>query len=94
VGKTDNGRTIIKTTGEEPKSARRTKEHYQLWKFIEKLSLEEINVLFTKRKQELKYEKDSDRIRELRTEMLILSDAYRIIKRRKKGDSNSRNKTS
>lgn len=66
-----------------PKSATANKNTWALWKFCQELSLEEIQVLFLKRKQDLKYEKDDMGKRDLRREMAILNDAYEIIKRKK-----------
>jgi len=66
----------------KPKSAN---ANWWLWKLCEDLSLEEIQVLITKRKNELKYEKDNKRIRELKTDIAILLDAYEIIKKKKRG---------
>ena len=42
TGITNDGRTILTTTGMEPKSARASKRYYQLWKFARDLKLEEI----------------------------------------------------
>jgi hypothetical protein len=65
---------------DEPKSAR---SNWQLWKLCQDLSLDEIRVLVSKRKQDIKYEKDLDKIRQLKTDISILTEAYEIIKRRK-----------
>ena len=81
-GTTDNHRTIITTTGEEPKSSRRTKRHYDLWKLAKTLELDEIEFLISKRKKELKYEKSMSEIRNLRTDIRILEDSH-IINREK-----------
>lgn len=69
---------------ETPKSAKSSRRHYQLWKMIEKMKLEEIEFLVTKRKNDLKYETNPDEIRNLRTDICILEDAYNIIKKRKR----------
>lgn len=69
---------------EQPKSAKANKDTWALWKFCETLSLEEISVLITKRRQDIKYETDSKRKTELRREISILEDTYEIIKRRTK----------
>ena len=83
VGTTDDGRTIIwKYKGEEPKSARANKRYLQLWKFARELECCDIQILISKRRNELKYEGCPDNIRILRTEILILEDAYRIKKRK------------
>lgn len=58
-------------------------DNWQLWKLCETLTLEEISVLITKRKNDLKYEKDKRKETLLKTDMSILVDAYEIIKRRK-----------
>ena len=81
-GKSDKGRVIITAQGEEPKSARGSKEYYQLWKLAETLTPDEIRMLIVIRKDKLKYEKDSDLISDLRTEILILSDACKIVSRK------------
>jgi len=83
-GTSDKGRTVITTKGEEPKSARASKEFYQLWKFLETLNSEEIQVILTIRRNKIKHSNDFEEIRDLRTEILIIEDAYRIIKRREK----------
>ena len=81
-GTTNSGRIILKNNGEEPCSARANKEYYQLWKFLEDLTLEELQFLVTKRKNDLKYESSIDKIRILRTEILIIEDCYKITKRK------------
>ena len=83
LGKTDDGRTDITTTGEIPIIARSTKRYYQLWKLAEKLKPEEIEFLVIKRKNALKYEKDKEEIKCLRTEIKLLGDIYRIVNRRR-----------
>ena len=67
-----------------PKSAKANKNTWQLWKFCETITADEIIVLFTKRKQDLKYEKDIKRINELKTELSVLNEAYEIMKKRGK----------
>jgi hypothetical protein len=66
---------------EVPKSAR---DNWQLWKLSETLTLEEISVLISKRRQDLKYERDSKKINQLKTDISILTDAYGILKKRGK----------
>jgi len=66
----------------EPKSAKRSQRHYQLWKLAETLTPNEIRYLITVRKEKIKYEKDSFEIKELRTDIKILEDEYKIIKRK------------
>jgi len=83
IGKTEDGRVIITLYGEEPKSARRNKECYRLWKLAETLSLNEIEMLISKRRNEIKYCNNNGRVRELRTEILVLEDSYKIVRRRK-----------
>ena len=68
---------------EIPKSARSRKRHYALWKMVEKMKPEEIEFLITKRKNDLKYETNPEEIRRLRTDISVLNDAYKIIKKRK-----------
>ena len=81
-GKTDKGRILITAKEEEPKSARRNKDCYHLWLCAKELKLDEIEMLVTKRKQDLRYEKDPNRIRELRTQILILEDTHKIVRRK------------
>jgi len=69
---------------DEPKSAKRDRNSWQLWKLCQDLSPDEIRVLVSKRKQDIKYEKDMNKINQLKTDISILTDAYEIIKRRKK----------
>ena len=83
LGKSGDGSIIITSTGEEPTSARRSKRHYQLWKLAKDLSKEEISMLITKRKEELKYEKDPEEIRNLRTDITILESSYKIKNKKK-----------
>lgn len=83
-GTTDDGRIIITTTHEEPKSARGNARYYQLWKLASELNLEEIEFLITKRKNDLKYVSDVDEIKVLRTEISILGDTYNIVKKKMK----------
>ena len=64
-----------------PKSA---KSNWQLWKICQDLKLEEIRVIIGKRKQDIKYEKDKNKICGLRRDIKLLEEAYEIIKRRKK----------
>ena len=66
---------------DEPKSAR---HNWQLWKLCQDLTLDEIRVLVGKRKQDIKYEKDMNKIRELKTDISILTDAYEIMKKRRR----------
>ena len=80
-GTTDNKRTLITTYGEEPRSARRSKRHYQLWKLATTLNPDEIEFLITKRKQDIKYEYFPSGVRNLRTDIVILEDAHRINRR-------------
>lgn len=73
----------MKLKNDVPKSAYANKDTWALWKLCQELSLEEIRVLFLKRKRELKYEQDMMKIRGIKREMEILTDAYEIIKRKK-----------
>ena len=84
IGRTDSGRTIITSTGEEPKSARASKRWYQLWKMVQDISPEEIEFLISKRRNQLKYEKDFEEINNLRTDISVLEDAYKINKRKRR----------
>lgn len=66
----------------EPKSA---KSNWALWKLCQELNFEEIKVLISKRRNDLKYEKNEQKIQELRRDISILTDAYEIMKREKEG---------
>jgi len=66
------------TREEQPSSAKRSQRHYQLWKFAKDLELDEIRLLIVKRKESLKYEKDSREIWDLKTDIKILSDTFKI----------------
>jgi len=74
----------IEVVNEEPRSARANKRNWDMWKFAEELNPEEIQFLITRRKEKLRYETNTDEVRNLRTDISILEDAYRIIKRRRK----------
>ncbi|MBE3093925.1 MAG: hypothetical protein IMZ52_02760 [Actinobacteria bacterium] len=67
-----------------PKSAKENKNTWALWKFCETITPDEITILIGKRKQDIKYEKNMSKIRELRTDISILTDAYEIMKKRGK----------
>jgi len=88
-GSYDKGRTVLnRKLQEEPKSARANKRYYQLWKFLENLKPEELQLLITKRKNDIKYlERDVEKLNILKTEILIIEDAYRIIKRKIKEEN-------
>lgn len=80
-GTTDKKRTTLrKEGGEEPKSAR---ANWQLWKLCQELNPEEIVMLITKRRKELKYETDLECRNKIKSDILLLEDAYRIIKRKR-----------
>lgn len=66
---------------EEPKSAKRSRRHYQLWKLARTLELDEIEWLISKRRQDLRHEGDRDKIRDLRTDIVILERTHRIKKK-------------
>ena len=77
---TNSGRVILRKRSEPiSKSA---KSNYQLWKLASTLSLSELSLLINKRRQDIKYETSSSIISKLREEMLLLSDAYSIKKRK------------
>jgi len=83
--KTDDGRTIISTTGlEDSIIARSSKENWEFWTFIETLKPNEIQFLITSRKTKLKYINDIEEFKQLKSEITLLEDAYRIIKRKYK----------
>ena len=85
IGKTDNGRTEITTTGEEPAIARSKKRYWDLWKMAKTLYPVEIEMLIAKRKNDLKHTFDDyDEYRDLKTEIKLLEDIYRIVKRKKR----------
>ena len=93
---TNNGRVVLKVKkkeiiistkraeeiiviDEEPKCAT---SNWQLWKLCQTISLEEIKVLISKRSNDLKYETNLKKRNELKLDILLLEDAYRIMKRR------------
>jgi len=79
VTTTNNKRIILRKRGEPiSKSA---KSNYPLWKLAETLSLSELTMLMTKRKHDIKYENSSANIGDMREEILLLNDAYKIKKR-------------
>ena len=80
--KTNKGRIIIRKRGEDIPTL--SKYNYQLWKFCISLEPNELMVLISKRKEDLKYEKDFDIIKNLRTEILLLEDTYKIMIRKNK----------
>jgi len=63
-----------------PKSARG--EYYQYYKFIKTFTSDEIRTMVTKKKNDIKYAKESE-IRELRTQIKLLTDVYKILRRKK-----------
>jgi len=67
-----------------PKSAKANRETWQLWKMCENLSPDEIRVLIKKRKNDLKYEKNPEGIKKLRTDISILNEACVIMTKRRK----------
>jgi len=80
--KTDSGRVIIRKQklSEEPKLARK---NWSLWKMCrDMLTSQDVQVLITVRRQSLKHEKDSIKIRELRNDIRILEDSYRILRKK------------
>ena len=73
-----NGRIILRKRGSRESISARN--NWQLWKLALTLNLDEIEFLITKRKRELKYEKNYDKVRLLRTEIMILEDAHLVIR--------------
>ena len=59
------------------------KRHYDLWKFVQTLTLEEISMLIIKRKKDLKYTKEPDEIKRLKEEIGVLNEGYKLVKRKK-----------
>jgi len=78
----DDSRTLISKTGKE--YARSARSNWQLWKLCEELTPEEIEVLISKRKSELRHEKDFKKREEIRNDIMILEDALRIKERKYK----------
>jgi len=76
----DDSRTLISKTGKE--YARSARSNWQLWKLCEELIPEEIEVLISKRKSDLRHEKDFEKREEIRNDIMILEDAVRIISHR------------
>lgn len=76
----DNGRTIVSKTGkEQPRSA---KAHWDLWKVARESTPNEIVALVMVRKRRIASTKDKLEIKRLRSEIKMLCDAYRIVKRK------------
>jgi len=77
--RTGNNSIIIRKNGkEEPVSAR---NNWALWKLCrDDLSLNDIQFLISKRKADLKFETNPEKIRKLRTDISILTSAYKIKK--------------
>jgi len=63
----------------KPRSAWATREYYQFYKFLLTLPIEDLQVLFLKRKKECKYAMGDD-LRKLRTEMSIIRDVVELLK--------------
>jgi len=70
----------------QPKSAKRNKRTYRLWKLCETLALTDIALLIKHRREMIKGCIDPDEIRQLRTEIKVLEEAYRILKFRKSNE--------
>ena len=77
--RTDKGRTIISPTGlEDSIIARSSKQNWEFWTFVETLSPNEIRFLITNRKEKMKYIDDREEYRQLKNDITLLQDAYRI----------------
>lgn len=76
---TNNKRIILRKRGDP--ISKLAKANYPLWKLSQSLSLSELTMLMTKRKHDIKYENNSDKVRELRRDILLLNDSYKIKKR-------------
>ena len=76
---TNNRRVILRKRGEPISKLANT--NYPLWKLAKESSLDELSMLMTKRKYELKYENRDVENRSLRREILLLNDVYKIKKR-------------
>jgi hypothetical protein len=83
---TDDGRVILTQHREEPSLARKNKRMYQLWKLIEKLELQDLEALISFRRESIKYSESQEEIKLLRTEIVLLEDAYKIKNRKKGGN--------
>ena len=68
---------------EEPKSVSANRA---LWRLCKDLNPEEISILISKRREDLKYETNSRIIKKLKADILLLTNAYNIIKKRNKGE--------
>ena len=76
---TNNKRVILRKRGDPiSKSA---KSNYPLWRLATTLSLSELTILMTKRKYEMRYETSPEIVKNMRREILLLNDAYKIKKR-------------
>jgi hypothetical protein len=78
----DKGRTLVSKSGvESPRSA---KAYWNLWKIARKSSPDELRYLIFERKRQIFFtdKEDYEKIKRLRGEIKLLTDAYRIIKRK------------
>jgi len=70
----------------QPKSAKKNKRTYRLWKLVQTLDSNDISLLIKHRREMLKNCKDHEHWLQLRTEIKILEDAYKIIKQKEVSD--------
>ena len=76
---TNNKRVILRKEGNPIPTLSKWK--YPLWKLAIDLSLSELSMLIIKRSYDIKYETSQEKIKDLRGEILLLNDAYKIKKR-------------
>ena len=81
--RTDNGRVVLgKKSKDEPVLA---EKNWDLWVLCrDSLTSGDIQLLITIRKQRLKHEKDREEIRKVKNDIVLLEEAYLIIKRKER----------
>ena len=72
---TRQGRIVLKPRADAISKSAKT--NYPLWKLSKELNIDEIKMLIAKRRRDLKYCSKED-INELRSDILILEDAYHL----------------
>jgi hypothetical protein len=80
-----NGRILLTPRGiEKSISARKSKETLMFWKFIKTLSPNEIQMLISRRKNDIKYIDNNEDLTQIKLEIKLLEDAYKLSTKRYK----------
>jgi hypothetical protein len=66
-----------------PLSARNGK-YFQYWKFLITLNLDELTALHGVKRRECRFQKDSVKIGELRTQIKLIDEGYKYVKEKEK----------